>query len=186
MDKLLDQIQPRLLVMMLAGVLIVGVLGAYRLLFKNDMVEFDRLRQIRADSEVDAAAGKGRASDYLATSLEQQIKTLNNRLFGRGLDLPPSQMVSHIIGQLDRLSDRHGVQLIAVKPGERSEVLSFAEVPFDVEVSGAYFDLFAWLEAAEVELRPMVVKQFQLSPGPEEVLQMSLRVVSYRSSTRPG
>ena len=186
MSNLIDEIQPRLLVMILIGILIVGVFGAYRFLFKTDMVEFDRLRQLRTDSEVDVASEEGRVSDYRAASLEQQINTLNNRLFGKGLDLPAGQMVSHIIGQLDRLSDQHGVQLIAVKPGERSVVLSFTEVPFDVEVGGVYFVLFAWLEAAEIELRPMVVKQFQLSPGPEDALLMSLRVVSYRSPSRPG
>ena len=186
MNKLIDGIPPRLLVMILISVLVVGVFGAYSFLFENDMVEFDRLCQLRTDSEVDVASEDARVSDQRATSLERQIDTLENQLFGKGLDLPPSQMVSHIIGQLDRLSAQHGVQLIAVKPGERSDVLSFAEVPFDVEVSGIYFDLFAGLEAAEIELRPMVDKQFQLSPGPEEILQMSLRVVSYRSPSKSG
>ena len=64
-------------------------------------------------------------------------------------------------------------------------MLSFTEMPFDVEVTGRYFDLFAWLQDAERELRPMVVKQFQLIPHPQEkLLQMSLRVVSYQPLER--
>ena len=59
----------------------------------------------------------------------------------------------------------------------------FDEVPFDIEVAGGYFDLCRWLQQVETELRPMVVKQFQVaSKGAEKRLKMSLRVVSYRPS----
>ena len=55
------------------------------------------------------------------------------------------------------------------------------EIPFDVEVSGRYFDLYQWLLDAEQQLRPMVVKRFHLlSPARGTIIRMQLRIVAYR------
>ena len=184
MQRFMAKIEPRMLALTLGGGLVLVLLSAYAQLFKKEVAEFARLQRVHSESVRDVATEQDLVGDHKIQMLEKQIQTFETQLFGKKLDLPPSQMVSHIIGQLDRLSVRHGVELIAVRPGDGGEILSFSEVPFDVEVRGEYFDLYAWLRDAEAELRPMVVKQFRLVPHAEESdLLMNLRVVSYRSDS---
>ena len=178
----LARLEPRTLRLALLGTLAVVLLGAYFYGFKGELKEFDQLGRLHLQSEEELASREGAAGEVRIAVLEEEIAALDARLYGKGLPQPPSQMVSHIIGQLDALAVRHRVDLMSVKPGPRGEVLSFAEVPFDVEIAGGYFDLFAWLQEAETELRPMVVKQFRMAPGARDAgIQMSLRVVSYRA-----
>ena len=182
MREQLARIEPRTLRLALLGVLATLVLGGYFYGFKSELVEYDRLGRLHLQSEEELASRQGGASDARIETLQREVAELETRLYGKGLPQPPSQMVSHIIAQLDRLAVHHRVGLVSVKPGRRGEVLSFAEVPFDVEVTGSYFDLYAWLQDAESELRPMVVKQFRMSPGGRDrAVLMSLRVVSYRA-----
>ena len=182
MDEVLGRLEPRTLRLALLGALAIVLLGAYFYGFKGALAEFTQLGRLHFQSEEELSSPEGAASDQRIAALEGDIAAFDTRLYGNSLPQPPSRMVSHIIGQLDALAVRHQVDLVGVKPGALGEVLSFAEVPFDVEVTGRYFDLFAWLQEAEKELRPMVVKQFRMTPGARETgVQMSLRVVSYRA-----
>ena len=91
-------------------------------------------------------------------------------------------MESHVIDVLDRISARHGIDLVSVVPGEKAEVLMFEELPYDVEVRGEYFRLFDWFREVERELHPMVVKRFELAAGAEpDVIPLTLRLVAYRT-----
>lgn len=183
MPDFLQQLRPPIVLLGMLAVAGMTLLGAYLYLFKGDVSEFSRLRQVRTQSALDVAAQE--IDGAVLSRMEQHVEKLEAALYGNGSRLSPNQMVPHIIGQLDRLSGRHGVQLLSVKPGDAAKVLMFEEVPFDVAVNGEYFNLFAWLKDAETELRPMVFKQFQILPaGREGQLTMSLRVVSYRPSDR--
>ena len=191
MRSRLQHVPPRTLAIALTGVFVTTVLGAYFLLFDGDLKEFSRLTRTHSDSVRSMAATQRDATDDAQIAgLIDQIEGLKMQLYGeggKGAQRPVSQMTSYVIGRLDQLSSRHGVQLESVRPGERGQVLSFAEVPFDVEVTGEYFDLFAWLLDAEQALRPMIVKQFHLRPASgADGLQMKLRVVSYRATGRAG
>lgn len=181
MDKYLMQLEPRILFLALSVILVMTPVGAYLYLFKNSIHHYAQLKELRGASKREVALESQAVNSEQLQRISAQIETAQTRLYGKKLALAPNQMVSYVIGQLDQLALRHGIGLVSVKPGNQSQVLSFSEVPFDVEVTGRYFDLFAWLQDAERELRPMVVKQFQLIPQPQEKqLQMSLRVVSYQ------
>ncbi len=185
MLDVLQQVQPRVLLLTMMAVGILTLLAAYFYLFKAPIVEFVQLRQILTQSLLDMEAEKTGLDDRQIGRIQNEIEGLKTRLYGKGSELSPSQMVPYVIGELDRLSGPHQVQLISVKPGSVVRVLMFEEVPFDIEVTGKYFDLFSWLQRVEVELRPMVVKQIKLAPlGRQDSLKMKLRVVSYRPSER--
>ena len=63
----------------------------------------------------------------------------------------------------------------------------FEELPYTVEVEGSYFSIHRWLYDVEEELRPMVVKQFQLSPGRGgEGVVLDLKLVAYRTAEEAG
>ncbi len=185
MLDLTQHVQPRVLLFAMLAAVPLTFLGAYFYFFKTPMTEFFQLRQVRTQSLLDMEVEQRGIDKTQISRLEEQISNLKNRLYGKGARLAPSQMVPYVIGELDRLSQPHHVRLISVKPGTVTEVLMFEEVSFDVEVTGKYFDLFDWLKRVEIELRPMVVKQFKLKPvGKDEYLSMHLRVVSYRPSER--
>ena len=101
-------------------------------------------------------------------------------LYGSSPELDRKQLESFVISRLDRLAGAHGIRLVSVRPGDVGQVLMFDEFPYDVSVSGDYFALVRWLGEVESELRPMNVKQFQLSRGPEADVSMRVRLVSYR------
>lgn len=181
MNKYLMQLEPGVLFLALSVILVMTPVAAYLYLFNNGIAEYTQLTELRGASKREVALESHSVNSVELQRVGVQIDTLQTRLYGKKLALAPNQMVSYVIGQLDQLALRHGIGLLSVKPGNQSRVLSFTEMPFDVEVTGRYFDLFAWLQDAERELRPMVVKQFQLIPHPQEkLLQMSLRVVSYQ------
>ena len=183
MLELIQQIQPRVLILAMSSVVVLTLLSAYLYLFKNPLTEYSQLRQIRTQAILDVKTEQVGVDNQQINHLEDDIVKLKERLYGKGSRLSPSQMVPYVIGELDRLTGPYRVQLVSVKPGLVSKVLMFDEVPFDIEVAGGYFDLCGWLQQVETELRPMVVKQFQVSPtGTEKRLKMGLRVVSYRPS----
>lgn len=182
MHPLLQQIHPRMLAILMLAVLGMTVLAAYLYLFKQPYTDYAQLRTVRVQAVEDVASVQQDMESGQIALLERHVAGLEDRLYGKGSRLPPSQMVSYIIGQLDRISVRHAVQLMSVKPGGVEQVLMFEEVPFDIQVQGAYFDLFAWLEDMERELRPMVLKKFEITPPRKDgALNMQLRLVSYRS-----
>ena len=183
MLDLTQHVQPRVLFFAMLAAVPLTFLGAYLYFFKAPMTEFFQLRQVRTQSLMDMEVEQKGVDKTQISRLEEQISHLKDRLYGKGARLSPSQMVPYVIGELDRLSQPHHVRLISVKPGTVTRVLMFEEVSFDIEVTGKYFDLFDWLKRVEIELRPMVVKQFKLKPvGKDEYLSMQLRVVSYRPS----
>lgn len=181
MEALLRQLQPRTLLLLLASLAGLTLLAAWLYLFRTDLQDLRRLdrEHARALREVDVQ--QRLVAGHRVQDLEREVAALDARVNGKHARLGPGEMVSRIIGGLDAIGTRHAVELIGVRPGPRDKLLGFEEVPFDVEVRGRYMDLFAWLQAAERELSPMVFKQFHLAPEPSGgMLKMELRVVSYR------
>jgi len=179
--KSLSGIEPRVLLMSLASVVGITGLASYRYLFKADLRSLVERRDARSRSLTEVTAESRAMEGRRIDVIKSEVKALESRLYGKSARLPPGQMVSYIIGALDAIAVRHHVRLVGVKPGTGGKVLAFEEVPFDIAVSGDFFGLYGWLQRAEEELRPMVVKQFHLVPlGEKGKARMELRVVSYR------
>ncbi len=95
--------------------------------------------------------------------------------------MPLREMESYVIQTLDRISARHDVELMGVRPREPGRVLMFDELPYDVEVMGSYVDLWGWLQDMETELRPMVVNSYEFErKNSAEPVRMKLQLVAYR------
>ena len=114
-------------------------------------------------------------------SVELVVDSLREQLQGAGPALAANEMVAFVIGRLDGLARRQRVQLVSVEPGNIAQVLEFDEIPFHVEVVGGYFRLVDWLQDAERELGPMVVKSFEIDPvAPADARRLRVTMVSYR------
>ena len=109
--------------------------------------------------------------------------TLKNKLQGGMVDLPDNQMESFVIGQLQGISWRNKIELMGVRPGKGSNIQALQEVLFDVEISGDYFDLYAWLQELDDQLGFVVIKSFTIRPldtsltGPRLIARLT--IVSY-------
>ncbi len=181
LQQLLAQMRPEALLGSLAALGLLIGLGGYLYVLKPPLQEIRQLAEEGAGNLLAESAIEEVGAARLAR-LEADVEALRERLYGASSQVPPDRMESWVINRLDRLSMRHAVQLVSVSPEDRKAVLSFDELPYHVHVRAGYFDLFAWLNEVERELRPLLVKEFELSSaGQEGLVGMKLRLVSYRA-----
>lgn len=117
---------------------------------------------------------------------ESDITQLNRNLHGDLGDLPESQMGAYLIGRLQEISWRNHIRLLGVRPGTGSNLGNLEEVPFNVEVSGDYFDLYTWAQDLAKDLGFLAISHFNISPlnsadGSSDV-KASFTIVSYREA----
>jgi hypothetical protein len=114
------------------------------------------------------------------------VEILSRTLHGDMANLPDKQLEAFIIERLQEISWRNQVELVSVKPRRGQVVPLFREVLFDVEITGDYFDLFAWLQSLAKELGFVVVKQYVIRPIDSDKesprLSVNLTIVSYRQA----
>jgi type IV pilus assembly protein PilO len=180
-EQLLSDLRPEsaLGAMLTLGTLV--LLAGYLYLLGPSLAKFRELESKGPQTTL-ANFSKAQADGQLAVAaLEEELEQLRKRLYGGPADLPIEKTESYIIDRLDRISGRHAIELVSVKPGEAKEVLMFDEFLYEVEIEGDFFALVAWLREVERDLRPMVVNQFDLKPAAgDEVVAMKLRLASYR------
>lgn len=70
-----------------------------------------------------------------------------------------------LIGAIDASARRHGVAVTAAQPLPVRTVAGLRELPLDVQASGTYAALQAWLAAIERELPAAALGQIDLRPG---------------------
>jgi len=119
-------------------------------------------------------------------NIEKEITMLDRNLHGEMVGLPDRQMEAYVIGRLQEISWKNRVKLLGVRPGTVNTINSLEEIPFDVEVSGDYFDMYAWLQDLGTELGFMAITHFNISSlnsgSTTQDLKASLTLVSYREA----
>lgn len=178
----LQKMDPRMASLAMVGttLLVLAVLTVYVVL-----PEFREYRKSLGTLEVlERVAHNGDELQQEMTSLAQETDELVQRLHGDMVNMPKNQMEAFIIGRLQGISWRNKMVLHTVTPGKGDVVRMFEEVLFDVEVSGEYFDLFAWLQDLSEELGYVVVKHFSIATGKQKDSETRLNarftIVSYR------
>jgi Tfp pilus assembly protein PilO len=182
MEALIKQLEPRSAIMlMIAAVLLVATaLGTW--------VIWPEVKEYRGSlnsrNTLEQLAGSGIDLDAQIAVVREQVESLGHELHGDLADMPDNQMEAFIVGRLQNISWRNDVELQSVKPGKGNIVKVFEEIVFNVEITGDYFDLYAWLQDLGEELGFIVVKQFSISPlGTDKTaprLRADLTIVSYR------
>jgi len=170
------------LVAAVAGLIALTFLAGYVYLVKPSLDRHRELARARVAEKLELEAQSARVDPQDVSEVEQKLAQLQDQLEGGLSDIPIRQMESFVIDALGRISQRHGVALEGVKPGEMGKVLVFDELPYDIHVTGGYFRLFAWLQDVERELRPMIVKHFEMDQrDPSRGPSLRLRLVAYRT-----
>ena len=183
MREIVEKIEPRMLLMMMAGiVLLISVLLVSSLV----VPEFKEYRSVtKAEALLESTAKSGNELKALFAATQQEIDQLEHTLHGEMADLPLNQLESFIIGKLQKISWQNGIELVSVRPGKGEEVQKFKEILFDVELSGKYFDFFKWLNTLSQDLGLVVIKTCDIAPSqnnesdPELIVRLTM--VSYRA-----
>ena len=181
LERLMRELGPRAWAGLLGAAFVLKLLAAWLYLLKPSLAQYRELADGSSPSAIADAEKRAAENESAIAAIGREVEALREQLYGSSSALPLEQIESFVIDRLDRLSVPRGVQLVSVTPGQPGEVLMFDELPYDVDVRGDYFALHEWLRAAEDDLRPMVVKRFEMSTDPrDEAVAMKLRLVSYR------
>ncbi len=182
MQDFFDNAEPRVVALMLAGVVLLVALVEVTYLL------WPQVRQYRALSASHATLQQAvTSSDSLEAQLgkiDAEVQTLSRRLHGDMARLPAKQMESFIIGRLQTISWRNDVTLVAVEPAAGESVEMYREVLFRVELVGDYTALLRWLEDVATELGFVVIKEYQLNVAEDHPdnppLKTRLLLAAYR------
>ncbi len=174
-----EQVQPRTLVFLLVSIILLLLTGNYLYVIKSPFKNFWQHQQTLNLLQDDVQTGIP-----LQNQIERQqqlVKKLTIKLHGTAPKLAPNKMVAYVIGELDKSAKRHQINLTSVKPQNPETLFTFKEQPFQVEISGNYFSLFAWMKDIEKNLGAIVIKQFELSSGEQgKERKMFLTIVAYQ------
>lgn len=185
-----QQVQPRMLLILLVSLVLMSVLSAYLYVLKQPLQNLSKAQQTLSsllDESID--------SNSLTSDIETQTQlnqTLSQQLLGTSPQLPLNQMVAFVIGELDRVAEKHALHLGSVRPQETQRILTFNALNFDVEISGRYTDLYQWLTDVEQVLGPMVINRFTIetanTPSGESssrTVKMLLTLTNYQFQEAP-
>jgi Tfp pilus assembly protein PilO len=181
LDELLRDVRPETAIAGLCVLALLIALAGHLYVLRPPLAKLEELQREGSEGTLQSTLQAVAAGRAQITETQQTLDSLRTELYGGSSRMPPEKLESYIVDRLDHISASHEVELVSVAPGEAEEVLMFDEVPYDVEVQGDYFALFAWLREVERELRPMVVKEFNMKPlSKSEDVVMKLRLASYR------
>lgn len=183
MRELVEQIAPRTMVLVLAGIVLLVTVLLTSTLLVPQVKQYSSISETRALLE--SATNSGSELEQLFADTKADVGTLEHALHGEMADLPVQQLESFIIGRLQKISWNTDIELVSVRPGKGETVRNFQEILFEVELTGHYFDFFNWLGSLHNDLGFVVIKTFDISPrkqyeaDPE--LNVRLTMVSYRT-----
>ncbi|MCP4982691.1 MAG: type 4a pilus biogenesis protein PilO [Gammaproteobacteria bacterium] len=183
MQDFIENLQPRVVAMMMIGiVLLVSAFEVMYLLWP----QIKSFRELHASHQVlQQAVGSNDSLSSQLQNIDAEVKELSRELHGDMAQLPVKQMESFVIGRLQKVSWATDVELVSVQPGRGKQVQNFQERLFEVKLSAHYHDFFEWLQIVNQELGYIVVKKFEIAPGGGKAskdpwLNLVLTLVSYR------
>ena len=180
-DRLIREIDPRTLVLGALALFVIALLAGGLYVVKPAWKEYDDSKR-RHERAHDGFGPTGEGAAESIALLEGQVVELRDALYGGSGAVPINELEAFVVNTLDRISGHHGITLLGITPDEPTSVWMFEEMPFEVRVEGSFFAIHRWLYEVEDALRPMVVKQFELTPRRrEEGVVLDMRIVAYRA-----
>lgn len=166
-----------------AGLLLIVAAGLW---FYALRAPLTALRAVRAEqSQLALAAGDPTLLAAQLAVLDTDSRALAKRLgtgIGQAAAQPASQAQVRLVGALGTLAREHGVSLHGVAPAPDEMALSFLRLGFDVDASGPYGALVAWMGAIEHAQPNLAIAGFEMHAGetPGQV-SMKIRIASYQA-----
>ncbi len=162
-------------VILLTAALVYGVLPAWKS-HQTQALEHERLTLLTRGQDMTLLLNQARERSAAAREI------LDSLLAGKSI----GHLESHVMSQLERQAQQHGLQLVAVKPGYADGVPGFEETQFQVRIKGEYFNIFDWLVDMDSTFPYLVIRKLHifgtsgLSNNPE--LNVEMTVATYRAA----
>lgn len=153
----LARMPARQLHLLAAGIVAIAAMGTWTLAVRAPWMTL-RTVQARLVATPAAPASAAAAPRAAAPALTQLERAAAARAAG-----PDSAL--GLIGAIDASARRHGVAVTAAQPLPVRTVAGLRELPLDVQASGTYAALQAWLAAIERDLPAAALGQVDLQPG---------------------
>jgi type II secretory pathway component PulM len=139
------------------------------------------LRAVRAEqATLEIAAGDPRLLAAQLAALDADTQALASRVSGAPEHDAARQAVG-LLGEIGTLAQAHGVRLRGTAPVADQPVLSFTQAGFELDASGSYAALLAWIAAIEHSPAGLSVAGFDMhasdTPG---LVDMKIRIAAYR------
>jgi Tfp pilus assembly protein PilO len=139
------------------------------------------LRTVRAEqATLETAAGDPRLLTAQLAALDADTRALAQRagaLPGRSA----TQQAVGVLGEIGALAQAHHLRLHRAQPAPEQPFLSFTEAGFDIDASGSYADLLAWMQAIEQAPGGLSIASFDMhaaqTPGQ---VDMKVRIAAFR------
>ncbi len=180
--RLLANPRERLLVAAGALVLLGASLVSY--LIKPQVVALRHAIEAR-DTQLQLRGSSGDMQALLSQRAEV-VEQLRIRLHGSTSDLPQRETEAYIVGRLQNVSWRHGVELQSVEPMAGDDAGSFRALLFRVKLAGGYRQLYAWVSELREELGFFVVTEYRLQrssdAAEDALLKAELTLAAYRDA----
>ncbi len=187
LDELSKSLTPRLMFLLLSAIAVLIVSTGFSALFKQPIKSFKQ-QQTRLYS-LQQQAPESLYSEQKIAALRQEITALNERLTKTGHEVLKGTTPMKVLADLGELAKQYEVQLLNVAPSDPRASSSYTEVPFSVEVSGSYGQIFKWVYALEHASLPLMIKQFTIQSGTDQQqrkLNLSVSLVQPAVSSTSG
>ena len=189
MQDFFENAQPRVVAMMLIGVVLMIALVEMTYLLWPQIKSYKQLYS--SHQVLKQAVSNNDSLKNQLQKIDNDVKDLSRQLHGDMAQLPVKQMESFVIGRLQKVSWATDVELMSVQPGSGSQVQNFRERLFEVKLNAHYHDFFEWLQIVNDELGYIVVKKFEIIPNDRDAienprLELGLTLVSYRMEQKYG
>jgi len=156
-----------------------AVVGTVRLIWPD----ITMLTKLRSDISAESTGDAERNLSELLKKTEGEIKQLRDSLYSKLHNMPKGQLESLVLGRLQELSWRTGMELISIRPSKGGKVSVFEESRFQIKLRGGYLQIFDWLGRVGRELPFMVLQEYEIKKMPgesdENRLDVELLMVTY-------
>ncbi|MDQ2822879.1 MAG: type 4a pilus biogenesis protein PilO [Pseudomonadota bacterium] len=141
-----------------------------------------QLRAVRAEHQrLETGGADPRLLAAQLAQLDADVKTVSARL-GLGDAHPaPATMLVTLVGDVNRLALAHGITVNAVTPSQNVQTMVFNQVGFELDASGSYRALLAWMSAIEATQVNIAIAGFDMEPAktPGQI-HIRIRIAAYR------
>jgi len=163
LDELTKSLDTRMIFLLLfAGATLIASTG-YSAWFKSPIKEYRKLQtqyETMRDQPSDLAS-----VEKAAQVLRKEIDGLNGQLTEIGREVLKGTKPLSVISDLGSYAKKHNVQMVGIKPAQAIKGTLYTEVPFNVELSGGYGQLFKWVYSLEHSNSPLFIKEFSMLSG---------------------
>ncbi len=178
----LRTVESRPLVLGLGGAAVLITVALVSLLLLPQIKSYVAVRDSLALLE--QTPGSGEQLEQELDNLRQVVAQLERSLHGDMAHLPAKQLQSYVVDALQSLSWRHQMVLASVVPRQGRSLDDYQELVFEVELTGAYPNFYAWLRELGEELGFVVISRFDIQPlssaaGPQP-LSVKVALTTYR------